>query len=175
MRRMRVTLAQISTICGLIGLIASVLLLTWQTRAVAQQTKISNALAGASVLETSTADLREVLLLFVDRPELRAYFYDSKSPPAEANERARVTAVAEMLGDLLETGLVTNRIVPSTESFADWVEYSRQMLTLGPILRQVTDQHPEWWPRLAELRVAAEQSHGTSPDPSLISVPDPSP
>ena len=40
----------ITAIGGLIGLIISTGLLAWQTRAVAQQTAISNRIAGVSVL-----------------------------------------------------------------------------------------------------------------------------
>jgi hypothetical protein len=106
------SLTEITTVGGLAGLIASVILLAWQTRAVAQQTKISNAIAGVSALEASTSDMREILMVFIDRPELRPYFYERKNPPRKGRQRARVISVGEMLGDCLETGLVANRLVP---------------------------------------------------------------
>jgi hypothetical protein len=143
------TFIQITTIAGLAGLIASVILLARQTGAVAEQTKISNAIAGASVLETTTADLREVLVLFVERPELRSHFYDGEHLPAHGRERARVLSVAEILGDALETGLLANRLIPSTESFDDWAGYCDEMLATSPVLRTLTEQHPAWWPELS--------------------------
>jgi len=146
------TLTEFSTAAGLIGLIASVMLLAWQTRAVAQQTKISNAIAGASILEATTSQLREVFLVFVERPGLRAYFYESKRVPSGSQRRSRVIATAEILGDALEAGLVMKRLVPTTESLEDWAEYARQMLTTSPILHKLSRQHPEWWPELARLQ-----------------------
>ena len=147
------TLTEVTTVGGLAGLIASVILLAWQTRSVAQQTKISNAIAGTSALETTTGDLREVLLLFVERPALRAYFYDSKSLPRSGHTRARVIAVAEILGDTLETGLVANRLIPTTESFDDWATYSGQMLVTSPALsRSYVTPRAEWAAELGKCR-----------------------
>lgn len=146
------TLTDITTLSGLAGLIASVALLAWQMRAVAQQTKISNSIAGASVLETSTSDLREILLLFVAHPGLRAYFYESKRPPRNGRQRVRVVSIAEIIGDCLETGLVANRLIPATESLEDWSSYCSEMLATSQILRELTIQHPQWWPQLALLQ-----------------------
>lgn len=145
------TLTDITTVGGLIGLIVSVMVLAWQTRAVARQTKISNAIAGASILEASTSDLREVLKLIVERPELRAYFYEGAQAPRRRVAQARVTTVAEILGDVLETGLVANRLIPTTESLDDWISYCNQMLATSPILRRLTAENPDWWPQLAYL------------------------
>jgi hypothetical protein len=122
-----VTVTNITALGGLAGVIFSIALLVWQTRAVATQTKISNAIAGASIIENSMSDLREILLLFVERPELRAYFYEHKSTPSRGRQRSSVISVAEMFGDVLETGLVANRLVESSESFEDWVNYCQQM------------------------------------------------
>jgi hypothetical protein len=160
-----VSLSQITTIGGLAGLIASVILLAWQTRSVAEQTKISNAIAGASVLEATTSDLREVLMLFVERPELRAYFYESKGLPTGVADRSRVIAVAEILGDALETGLVTNRLIPSTESFDDWAAYCQEMLRSGPTLAQLAWEHPEWWPELANIQDRFPEPNQTTDPP----------
>lgn len=57
-------LATISAIGGLVGLTISVMLLTWQTRAVAKQTQISNAIAGMNAIRDSTVDLREIYMAF---------------------------------------------------------------------------------------------------------------
>ena len=45
-------------------------------------------------------------------PDLRAYFYDGKVPPRRGTQRDRVLSAAEMLGDVLEGGLVVTRLVP---------------------------------------------------------------
>lgn len=144
-------LTEITAIGGLIGLIASLVLLAWQTREVAKQTRISNAIAGAAGLGESTNHLREVLVLFVDRPELRSFFYDGKPCPRRGPQRIRVITIADMLADVLEVGLVTTRLIPSTESYEDWLRYSRYMLAHSPVLVDFVREHPDWFPQLALL------------------------
>ena len=144
-------LGEISTVVGLAGLIVSVILLAWQTRAVAQQTKISNAIAAASIVEATTSDLREVFLLLVQYPWLREHFYGRKAAPRRGRRRSRVVTIAEIYGDTLEMGLVTNRLIPMTESLEDWTNYCCQILTSSPVLYDLVREHPEWWPELARL------------------------
>ena len=72
-------LATITSIAGIAGLILTIGLLAWQTRAAAKQAEIANAIAGATVLYACASGLREVLRLFVERPALRSYFYDARS------------------------------------------------------------------------------------------------
>jgi hypothetical protein len=144
-------LATITAISGLIGLVVTISLLTWQTRAVAKQAEVANAIAGATVLHNSTNNLRGVLQLFVDHPELRAYFYDRKPRPRTRRQRDRVTTVAEMLADTLEDGLVAHRLVPASESEDDWIGYCRHMRANSPALDELVKHHSAWWPQLSAL------------------------
>jgi len=145
-------LTEIATIGGLAGLITSLILLAWQTRAVARQTEISNAIARASVISNSSSSFRQVILLFVEYPELRQYFYESKHVPARGYKRTRIISVAEILGDTLEDGLVVNRLVPNIRFHDNWSSYCTYMLATSPALNQIMHQHPDWWPRLQGLR-----------------------
>lgn len=144
-------LTNVATIVGLAGVIVSVALLAWQTRAVAQQTKISNAIACASVINSSTSSLRQVFLLFVEYPELRPYFYESKQPPMRGPKRVRVFVVAEMLADILEEGLSVNRLVRTVRIYEEWPLYCSDMLSTSPALNEIMQQHPEWWRLLRAL------------------------
>jgi hypothetical protein len=75
-------LTNISTIIGLIGLTFTLALLTWQTRAVAEQTRISNNIAAASVLSDTGIRPREICMVFVDHPELRPLLLQWKAMPS---------------------------------------------------------------------------------------------
>lgn len=141
----------ITAIGGLVGLIISVGLLAWQTRAVARQTEISNRIAGISAINDATTSLREVHLLFVADPGLRPYFYDSKIYPRRKRQRDRVRTVAELLLDAMEDGLCAHRMVPSSESLEDWTIYCRDMLTRSKMLYAVVCERPEYWPELRRL------------------------
>jgi hypothetical protein len=145
-------LATVTAISGLIGLVVTVSLLTWQTRAAARQAEIANAIAGATVLYNSTGNLREVLRLFIDRPELRRYFYEGEPCPRRPrHQRERVVTIAEMLADALEDGLVAHRLVPASESEDDWIGYCRHMRASSPALEELVGLHPQWWPRLSAV------------------------
>jgi hypothetical protein len=144
-------LTTLTAIAGLIGLVITIGLLAWQTRAAAKQTQIANAMAGATVLYGCTANLNEVLRPFLDHPELRAYFYDSTPIPADPLERSRVLTIAEMLGDALEDGLVSHRLVPASESEHDWIDYCRYMRAHSPALNTMVNEHPRWWPQLGSI------------------------
>jgi hypothetical protein len=141
----------ITALGGLLGLVVSLGLLTWQTRAVASQTKISNALAGTTALAESAAALREIITLFIDRPDLRPYFYDGKALPRREAQRNRVLSVAEIFADTLEDGLVVTRLVPAAESQDDWIGYCRDMLGSSPALAKSVRSHPHWWPQLIHM------------------------
>ena len=123
----------------------------WQTRAVAQQAEISNRLSQASVISNSSNNLRQIFLLFMEDPELRPYFYESKNPPSHGDKRTRLIVVSEMLGDMFEDGLVTHRLVRSIRSSDAWVKYCSTVLAASPILKEIMELHPDWWPWLRRL------------------------
>ena len=153
-------LTAVSAIGGLLGLAVSVALLALQTRAVVKQTTISNSIAGMGALRDSTTDLREIFAIFIDRPELRAYFYDGKLCPSRGRDRARVLTIAEMLADALETSHLATRLAPSSESHEDWIGYCHYMLHASPSVANLVRQHPEWWPILSRLQLGS----GGEPD-----------
>lgn len=141
-------LSDVTAIAGLIGLIASLCLVAWQTRAIARQTAISNAIAGVSALNTVLSSLREVYMVFIDHPELRPYFYGGQGMPRSRRLRRQVNTVAEMLADVLESGLLQYRLAPASESSEIWEDYCRHMLAQSPALCELARKYPEWWPEL---------------------------
>jgi hypothetical protein len=144
-------LTTVTLLVGLAGLtvsVVSVAFLAWQTRAVAKQTTISNAIAGATALKGAIDSLREVLAIFLDRPELRAYFFDGKPCPRRGRGRARVLTIADALADVLESGHLAHELVPATESYEDWSRYCAAVLRTSPTLADLVRRQPDWWPRL---------------------------
>jgi hypothetical protein len=145
-------LTDVVTISGLVGLLLTTSLLAWQTNAAVRQAKIANAIAGSTVLHDGSSALREILTLFVEHPQLRAYFYDGKLCPRSLHQRVRVITVAEMFADVLEDGMVCHRLVPTTESLEDWTGFCRDMLASSPTLYGLVAQHGRWWPQLDRIR-----------------------
>ena len=141
-------LAGIVAIGSFVGLIISLLLLVWQTR-------ISNNVAGAAVMQATFESVGAVLKILVERPELRKYVYDNKPCPSAGLERDRILALVELLADALEGGLVATRRVRASESFEDWLAYSDYMLKCSPTLAFLVAEHPGWWPGMAEILTSA--------------------
>lgn len=147
-------ITDITAIGGLFGLAVSIALLAWQSRAVAEQARVSNAIAGTSVLHDTLESVRAVYMIFFGHPELRQYFYDGAPSPRRGKQRARVLIVAELLADALEDGLLGTRLVPSSESFDDWTDYCRYLLQHSPALAEIIEWRPQWWPNLHRLVIS---------------------
>jgi hypothetical protein len=138
----------VTAIGGLIGLVISIGLLGWQTRAVAQQTVISNRIAGVSAINEATVGLRDVHLLLVADPGLRPYFYDGKAYPRGKKRVDRIRTVAEQFLDAMEDGLCAHRLIPSSGSLEDWTIYCQDMLAGSKVLNAVVCARPRYWPEL---------------------------
>jgi hypothetical protein len=137
-------LETVTDIGGLVALVASLVFLAWQT-------KISNNISGASVLNNAMAADRDVDKVMLEHPGLRAYFYECKPCPRRGRQRERVLLLAGMYADVLEGGLMATRRVRSSESYEDWLSYSRFILSHSPTMRSLVTEHPSWWPILAAL------------------------
>jgi hypothetical protein len=145
--------ANLVAIGGLVGVIASVGLLALQTRTLVEQAKISNAIARATVISNASSNLHQAFQIFIERPELRPYFYESKDPPLRGYKRARIIMAAEMLGDIFEDGLVAHRLLPTSRTSDAWARYCGLVLTASPIMNEIMQRNSDWWPRLREAAV----------------------
>jgi hypothetical protein len=150
-------LTEITTLAGIVGLLVSIGLLTWQTRAVAQQTKISNSLNGHSVVTDILAGARELLLEFIEHPELRPYFYEKKNIPRKGRRRRQVISLAEAFCDVLESGLFKYRVTPAADSLDIWIDYCSLILSRSPVIDGLARNYPQWWPELSDLSDRAGQ------------------
>ncbi|WP_433754663.1 hypothetical protein [Nocardia sp. CA-135398] len=139
-----------------------------QTKALAQQTQTANALVATSEVRAIMGDLRQVLAHLLEYPELRECFYGGADGSAlNAEQRARLETVAEMLADSLDVGLFTTERHPSTTSEDDWRHYSRYLLASSPALRRLVLDHAEWWPLLHAVACVVQDELATSaPDPT---------
>lgn len=143
---------------SLVGLIISLLLLAWQTRAVARQTaevarqtEIANAIAGSEVTHDTLASLREVLFQMIERPDLRAYVYDGKPCPRRGKARQQVLSFTEVLADTLNMGMRAHRWASPTAGLPCWPLYAWHMLQRSPTLQMLVWAWPAYWVELSEL------------------------
>ncbi|WP_238011533.1 hypothetical protein KZZ52_33705 [Dactylosporangium sp. AC04546] len=143
-------MTQVLAVVGAIGVIASMVFAGWQSREVAKQTKIQNALAGSSSLTETLNALHNILGMMVDRPDLRPFFYDGIACPTDGPLRNSVLTIAEMLADVAETGILVHYQVRTTASIEDWNDYVDFLLRSSPTVTSVIHSHPLWYPRLKE-------------------------
>jgi hypothetical protein len=93
-------------VVSVVAVVVSVLLLAWQSRSVAVQTKLQNQIAVSTAGDGALALLHSSLRIFLEEPELRVYFYSGEMPPVGV-QGTRVATLAEMIADCVEVGCET--------------------------------------------------------------------
>ncbi|MGW2424348.1 hypothetical protein ACWC0C_34790 [Streptomyces sp. NPDC001709] len=153
----------------------SMLYLARQTKAAARQTqvavkqaKVSNVVAAVSVNDTVLGSLREVHILTLGREGMREYFYGGKPLPGAGPEREAVITLAELLADVMSSGVHVHERVPESGSASPWGDYCRHTVENSPALRHLLRAHPTWWPHL--LSVLANSLLRTD-DPAHVPAP----
>jgi hypothetical protein len=145
------TLTDYAEIVAAVALSATLFILTSQTRELARQRRISNAISGQTALYTLIESMRELHLILFHEPELKPYMYENRQLPPSGDLRTRVQLLAGMFGDILDLGLLTTSSLKSTESEEDWRRYCLEMLISSPALAEEVKAHTAWWPKLAAL------------------------
>lgn len=145
-------LAETVATVAMVTALGSLVFAGLQSRELANQTRLSNQLASTSTMRDAVRHLDEFLSVFIDRPELRVFFYGGTAPPPDGLERARVDTLAELLADSIEASLQAALELRSFASAnqADWELYATYMFQNSPALRQIVRQW-DWWPNLDGL------------------------
>lgn len=153
----------VTLIAGLFSaaaLVGSLLVLARQTRESVHQSQVANELAAVRAKVEGFGVVDGVIAVFVDRPELREYFYEGVELPEDSTSRARVLAVAELMADALQSvhwqyeaeGVNALRSVgPTLELRSDLDDYTEFILTMSPAVRSLVGAHPRQWQHLAMM------------------------
>ncbi len=145
------------------AVVASVLVLAYQARELTKQTRQSNQVAATEARRELTAQFREILLVFVEHPSLRAHFYGEAPHSPAPDEQAQLEALAEVYADALQTVLDTTeqlRIygwVPAT-----WRRYAEVTIRNSPALQSLLHTHPGLWPPLDQIVAGIPAAHAGS-------------
>src|SRR5689334_22603189 len=86
-----------------------------QWREMAKQTERSVLAMRSSTYQGFASQLQEIALLFVERPELRKYFYDNCKPPRGKENATRVRALAVVFLDFMDAVAVQVEAVPEQD------------------------------------------------------------
>jgi hypothetical protein len=91
----------------------------------------------------------EVGKLFLERPELRPYFYNDDAVDERARDGkttlAQVEIVAELMTGLLEHAALQRKSMPKKIYEQCWQEYTRERFEKSPALRAFWEENKGWY------------------------------
>jgi hypothetical protein len=115
-----------------------------QWREMARQTERSVLAIRSSIYQSFASQLQEIALLFVDRPELRKYFYDNCEPPEEEPSATQVRALAAVILDLMDTVVVQVIAIPERDRDV-WFQFFRDLRASSPAIQERWSETAEWY------------------------------
>jgi hypothetical protein len=152
------SLADVLQVVSSLAVVGSVLVLAWQSKAVADASKLASKTARAAAMSDAAANMRAVFQALLDHPELRPYISDGKPLPTIPLLRARALTLCEMLCDAAEASLeVATQVPGASEVLSGWPDWAEWVLSSSPGSMEHVSTHPAWYPRLSALpgRVSA--------------------
>jgi hypothetical protein len=153
-----------------LAVVASVLFLAMQTRAVWREERIANQVAGTRAHRDLLKMLGAINEKFFERPELWSYFYGESTEEPSPMDLVRLEVLAEQLGDALQAALdTTARLKSYGWVTSEWRQYAVESVAASPILRATIRSRPGIWTPL-EAMVAEYDAAGGE----VIDVPEPS-
>jgi hypothetical protein len=163
-----------------LALVASLLFLARQTRAAAQESQLSNQIAGIQARSRVYESIDRILYRILDYPELWAHFYEGAAVPAVGDAgtppllRERVLTLAELFVDAIENGIDVARSVGPAASFQTPMEdYAAAIVSTSPAILLLVEERPGWWPNVEDW--LAGRRDGTDPaiPPATVAPPTP--
>lgn len=123
---------------ALIGVIASLLFLSRQTKAARDATL-------ALVYQNISGQMADINRLFVDHWDLREYFYANAAFDDEDPRRQQVAAIAELVVDFMDNALTQCPVLERHDVEADWTAYFRDLYDSSPSLREYWQSYGDRW------------------------------
>lgn len=130
-------LTTIGTWAGSIGVVISLLLVRVQIL------DLRTAIQGQTYQNVSQIML-DIDHLFIDRPELRPYFYGNKSVEGNDIDKERITSVAETIMDSFDSIYHQRETMPP-QTYLAWLGYMRDIYGSSPALRDLLSRHRDWY------------------------------
>jgi hypothetical protein len=131
-----------------IAVVASVLVFAYQARELARQSRVGNEVAGTLAHRETLLHWKEVSDVFIQYPELRAYYYDRTPDPPSATDSVRLEVIADQHADFLDAVLITSRQLASYEytgqTYDEWDGYITRVVGSSSILRSIIRGAGDW-------------------------------
>jgi hypothetical protein len=129
------------------AVVASVLVFAFQARELARQSRLGNEVAGTQAYRDIMCDFKRFVDVFIQYPELHAYYYDQAPNTPSATDSVRLAVIAEQNADWLDVTLITVRQLKSFEYAGvayDWDNYTTRTVESSSILRSTIRDIGDW-------------------------------
>jgi hypothetical protein len=113
----------------------------WQAYLLRRQLEQGDLISRAEFYQRLTRAFSELNLLFVERPDLRRFFYADQDTD-DPIERQRLLAVAGYIADIAESCIAAESVLPHLKG--DWDDHFNFLYKNSPVLR-------EWWSAMGHL------------------------
>ena len=130
-------------VAGTIAVVVSVLVLAFQAREVAGQSRIANQVAGTQSHREILFHWKSLVDVFIRYPQLHPYYYDKTTAAPSADDSVRLGVIADQHADFLEIGYITSRQLASYEHWiGEWNNYIPQQIESSSHLRSIIRSNP---------------------------------
>ena len=130
-----------------IAVVASVLVFAYQARELARQSRVGHEVAGTQAHREILLHWKEVSDVFIEYPELHAYYFDQTPNPPSATDSVRLKVIADQHADFLDVVLITSRQLASYEYTGltyEWDDYITRVVGSSSILRSIIRDTGDW-------------------------------
>ena len=145
-----------------LALVAAVVAI-WQGNLLRKELQHSQRSMNADLQFRVHSVMQELDKFFVDRPELRPYFYDNKRPPKRKCERDRVDATAEMIVDLAESIVDPGHGLEAVS--VGWNKFFTSLYKNSEALRKHWEENSDYY---SDTVREAFQAQGQAPPRGLV-------
>ena len=147
-----------------IAVVLSVLVLAFQARALAAQSRVANEVAGTQAHREILFHFNAVINpVFIQYPELYGYFYDETTATPSASDSVRLKALADQFASWFETGFITSEQLGAyAHGIGDWAGYFTRQLAASTPLRSYLRDNPGLFPVLDPFLAKYDASHPQS-------------
>jgi hypothetical protein len=149
-----------------LAVVVSVLVLAYQGRELARATRVANQVAGTQAHRELLLHWKSLSDVFIQYPELYAYYYDRTTDTPSASDNVRLDVIADQEADWLHAGLMTSQRLASYAHFIgdEWAVFIPRQLASSKRLRAIIRDNPGVYPSVEPYVADYDANH---PDPEL--------
>jgi hypothetical protein len=131
---------------GALATALSLVYLARQTGAARTEADLAVRVSLLNAHDALTDRAMSINQIFIEYPELRAFFYDDQPLPEDAEPRLvqRTTAVAEHIADFIENALLHRQTLGLAANDV-WEGYCISLVCQSPTLRSYLTEHIDWY------------------------------